>query len=114
MTMPNQPHSTKVPQAIIQILKPKVFSHQPHTPDFLSSDFHLFPAMHVEFAVKHFYSNDKLQKAVHSYLQNLMVLTYYEGASSLGLEVGELARQTSEPGSNPNWNTTVHSVYETM
>ncbi len=31
-------------------------------------------------------------------------------AGLLGLMDRELARQTSEPGSNPSWDATVHSV----
>ncbi len=33
-------------------------------------------------------------------------------AGLLGLMGREPARQTSEPGSNPNWDATVHPVYE--
>ncbi len=32
----------------------------------------------------------------------------------LGLMGTELARQTSEPGSNPSWDATVHPVCETF
>ncbi len=34
--------------------------------------------------------------------------------SPLGLMGREPARQTSEPGSNTSWDTTVHPVYETF
>ncbi len=66
------PHSAKVTQALLNILMWEVFPHPPHGPDHMPSDFHLFPAMHVEFAGKHFHCNDELQKAVLTYLQNLL------------------------------------------
>ncbi len=44
---------------------------------------------------------------------NTAVLILVAQAGPLGLLGRESARQTSEPGSNPSWDATVHPVCET-
>ncbi len=44
----------------------------------------------------------------------IQVQTFDPYVGPLGLMGGEPARQTSEPGSNPSWDATVHPVCKTF
>ncbi len=47
-------------------------------------------------------------------LVTILLLINTASAGPLGLMGREPARQTSEPGSNPSWDATVHPVCETF
>ncbi len=65
-------HRAKVTQTLLNILKWEVLPHPSHSLDLVPSDLYLFSGTHVEFTGKRFHNNDKKQRAVHSYLQNLV------------------------------------------
>ncbi len=79
------PQSAKVTQALFNILKLKVSPH--FSPNLGSSDFHLYLTIHVAFNGKCFHNDDELQKAVLSYLQNLVAPTYYEGIENPYIDI---------------------------